>query len=100
MGEEHPLHYPSDAFITAFMLLRVFLFLPRLISEMAGIRDQKTRIVGRMNNVEVEIGCSSAPFLGLVLSIDYYCRWTGALHFVCSFVIVCLPLICCFGEFG
>jgi len=57
--------YSSDAFITVFMMLRVYAYTPRMIAEASGLRNEKTRLIGLMNNVDI-----SYHFIGKAMLRD------------------------------
>ena len=48
-----PVMYSVDSIIMIFMLSRVALFFPRYFIETSGLRNEKTRLVGMLNNVDV-----------------------------------------------
>jgi len=45
--------YSSDAFVSVFMLLRLYYYTPRIIAEVSGLKNEKTRLIGLMNNVDL-----------------------------------------------
>ena len=57
--------YSSDAFITVFMMLRIYTYTPRIIAEASGLRNEKTRLIGLMNNVDI-----SYHFIGKAMLRD------------------------------
>ncbi len=38
--------YSSDAFISVLMFARLPIYMPRLIAELSGMKNEKTRIIG------------------------------------------------------
>jgi len=52
--ELHPEVYHADAFISVLMFLRLPLLMPRLIAELSGMQNEKTRIIGTLNGVKVD----------------------------------------------
>lgn len=57
--------YSSDGFIAVFMMLRLYFYTPRIIAELSGLRNEKTRLIGLMNNVEI-----SYNFIGKAMLRD------------------------------
>jgi hypothetical protein len=57
--------YSSDAFIKVFMMLRIYTYTPRIIAEASGLRNEKTRLIGLMNNVDI-----SYHFIGKAMLRD------------------------------
>lgn len=51
MGKFFP--YAFDSIIMICMIARLMVLLPRFFTELSGLRDEKTRLVGLLNNVEV-----------------------------------------------
>jgi hypothetical protein len=45
--------YSSDAVLTVLMLLRLYYYTPRIIAEVSGLKNEKTRLIGLMNNVDL-----------------------------------------------
>jgi len=52
MGQSYP--YSADAFMTLLMIARVWTITPLYFSESSGYRNEKTRLVGLLNNVKVD----------------------------------------------
>lgn len=46
--------YSSDAFISVLMFARLPIYMPRLIAELSGMKNEKTRIIGTLNGVKVD----------------------------------------------
>merc|ERR1712216_511474 len=57
--------YSSDGFVAVFMMLRLYLYTPRIIAEASGLRNEKTRLIGLMNNVDI-----SYHFIGKAMLRD------------------------------
>ncbi|EKX43121.1 hypothetical protein GUITHDRAFT_110850 [Guillardia theta CCMP2712] len=57
--------YSSDGFVTVFMMLRLYHYTPRIIAEASGLRNEKTRLIGLMNNVDI-----SYHFIGKAMLRD------------------------------
>jgi len=57
--------YSSDGFIAVFMMLRLYAYTPRIIAEASGLRNEKTRLIGLMNNVDI-----SYHFIGKAMLRD------------------------------
>jgi hypothetical protein len=45
--------YASDGFLAVFMFMRLYLYAPRIIAEASGLKNEKTRLIGLMNNVDI-----------------------------------------------
>jgi len=45
--------YASDGFLAVFMFMRLYLYSPRIIAEASGLKNEKTRLIGLMNNVDI-----------------------------------------------
>lgn len=45
--------YASDGFLAVFMFVRLYLYAPRIIAEASGLKNEKTRLIGLMNNVDI-----------------------------------------------
>jgi len=45
--------YSSDGFLAVFMFVRLYFYIPRVIAEASGLKNEKTRLIGLMNNVDI-----------------------------------------------
>jgi len=45
--------YASDGFLAVFMFMRLYFYAPRIIAEASGLKNEKTRLIGLMNNVDI-----------------------------------------------
>jgi hypothetical protein len=78
--------YSSDAFITVFMMLRVYAYTPRMIAEASGLRNEKTRLVcSKLGSVSRKLGrhemrtfscrCMLVAYAGSACSLSQRVLW-------------------------
>lgn len=61
--------YSSDSFIAVLMMARFYLFFPRLVAQLSGLYNQKSRLIGLMNNVDVSVQFVTRHLLSNSLSV-------------------------------
>mmetsp|Transcript_48189 Transcript_48189/g.73365 ORF Transcript_48189/g.73365 Transcript_48189/m.73365 type:complete len:441 (-) Transcript_48189:40-1362(-) len=88
----HYYYYSSDSFVCCLMMCRIYLLFPRFIAEVSGMKNERVRLVGLLNHVNVDTGFIFRHLLSNSLTVLLFTFLTALLTLSYAMVIFERPL--------